>query len=188
MSASSINYTQATQVAAIAIAVAFVPPVGVFSAIASIALGVIGYFGIEIADKLKEDCKVIYDSRLHRVVRLQRFSPRNQKEDFKNAIERFRKEKAHDLWPGKAFSLKEECASFQTFVNAGCCYGAVSALFDGIEKKGLSIEQSASAISVEEVFFRQLMQLPMMMIKIHEKKTNLQIQALENERAAIQNL
>jgi hypothetical protein len=181
MSTSSISYKQATQVAAFAIAVAIVPPVGVASAIGTIALGVIGYFGIEMADKIKEECKAAFDSRLHRIVPLQRFSLKNREEELRKAVERFRKEKSHDLylWPAEILSLEQECTLFQKSLNEGCCHGAVSTLFDGIEKKRLSIEQSASAIAVEDVFFRQLAQVLMIRMQTLEKETNLQIQTIQ---------
>ena len=180
MSISTVGYKQAAQVAAIAIAVAAVPPVGIVSTIGSLALGAIGYFSIEIADKIKEDYKAARDSRLHRIVPLQDVSPKNREKELKNAIERFREEKGHEWLGAKPVSLEEECAQFQEKLEDGCCHGFISTLFDGIEKKGLSIEQSASAITTEEVFFHQLVQRIELAIEFREEHTNLQIQTVED--------
>ncbi|MGC2596310.1 MAG: hypothetical protein WA347_08525 [Rhabdochlamydiaceae bacterium] len=178
---SPISYKRAAQVAAGSIALALVPPVSIVAAIGAASLGTIGIFGIEYADKIRESYVGARDQRLHGMASWQGFSPADHQEALEKAVGRLRKEKSYE-WIYSNSSIEEDYAKYQKELEEGCCHGAVSTLFHGIEKQRLSIEQSATALVAEEVFFRQIVHQLERGVDFLEKDVNEQIQTIKDAR------
>jgi hypothetical protein len=169
---SAVNYKQATQVAIGAIAVAAFSPVSIGSGICAVATTSIGYFGVEALDKIREGFIKGLDKARYSIMEIPSsiHSPKLGMCDinkidarFEQVVQRFYKTMSEGDTDNQISSVRKKRldSDKKELLNSlkyGCCYGAVSTLFNDIEKNGLSIEQSALGLNKNEAYFRQIIQ------------------------------